>query len=105
MNWSDIPAGYKIGSTGLAVVLSMMAYTATFHTDAEASELWEQHKKDIEQREIRQLESQISDKEFLLLDLDEEEDKRKVDFLKREIERLEAEKECIKEDDCDDEIG
>lgn len=85
-----VPLGWKIGTGGIAVAAAFMGYLSTFHTDAEAADLWQQHEQAITCRSVTELRMQIrSLTERLQFDRSLTPEQR--DWLRQEIANIQAE--------------
>lgn len=95
MKWADIPVAAKMATASVVVIMSVLGYLTTFQTDAEAAEMERRVSKQLDQIRIDDLEAQISLYEFQKLSDDLS--PAKVEWLDRQIEKLEKNKAKLEE--------
>lgn len=66
MKFTEVPAAWKFVTVLAAAVLATSAWIGTLHTDAEASELWEQHQRAEVCRTVAQLKAELRELETRL---------------------------------------
>lgn len=98
MKLSDIPAAWKFGTGGLAVVLAIMTYNSTFYTKAEAAEYIQAHNEQLAKIRVQELEALVAGYRYRLLSDKLSPEQRQ--WLEDEIKRLNDLIDCIRKDKC-----
>lgn len=99
MKWADIPDSVKLTGVILAAASAVSGFAFTTFQTIEAAE-YQQQTQAVELRawRLQEIERQIKVLEFQLLSDDLTEAQK--EFLRKEVQRLEKEKECVREGKC-----
>ena len=98
ITWNDIPASAKLSAGVVVAVFSLMGYLTTYQTDVEAQTYQLQHESELVRNRVSEIERDISSLRYRLLSEKLSDEQRQ--FLDGEVQRLEAEKQCIIERKC-----
>lgn len=98
MKWADIPVVVKAGVACIVATMAFVGYMSTYQTDAEAGQYREQHGQELQRVRIQQVEDRIAEYEYRLLSQNLNPQER--EWLQRQIKKLEAQKECIRNGKC-----
>ena len=90
--------GWKIGSSGLAVTLGLMAYLTTYQTDIEAQAYQSENAQQMVLFRVQQIEAMLAQYRYQLLSGDLTPEQR--EWINAEIARLNAEIVCIRAGSC-----
>lgn len=95
MKWADIPMAAKMTTAAVVTIMSVVGYLSTFQTEAEAAEMEQRISKELKNIRIDEIENQIDLYEFQKLN--EDLSQAKVEWLDKQIDKLEKKKDRLEQ--------